>query len=249
MDVVIPLKHGGVHEELRYALRSLAAHLPHRRVWTAGAAPAWAAGLGHIPVAQGRSKYRNTTAAMRAACEHPAVSDPFAWSNDDIFVLRPVPSLPVLHQGPVAQVIARHRAGRSRGHTGPYLRGMAATAARLAEYGHPEPLCYELHVPLVVDKEAMLAALDLGAGVAVWHKRTAYGNLAKIGGEESPDCKVHASSLRWHPGGLFVSTSDAAWTRTAAGEYIRGLFPQPCQYELGIPQPGRLQDPAPPRRT
>ncbi|MGJ3558831.1 hypothetical protein ACR6C2_07580 [Streptomyces sp. INA 01156] len=62
---------------------------------------------------------------------------------------------------------------------------MQETRDLLVDQGCPDPLSYELHVPLPVEKTPMLHALDTGRHLDVLHKRTAYGNLAEIGGSRS----------------------------------------------------------------
>lgn len=230
MDVVYVVKRDTRNDELRYSLRSLAAHLPHGRVWVAGFCPPWTAGARHIDVAQDGTKYRNSTANLRAACEHPDVSDPFLFMNDDFFVMAPVAGdIPTLHRGPVAAVANyyRKRYGPSR----PYLRGMVATAELLVRHGHHDPLSYELHIPMVIHKAAMVAALDLGADVAVLHKRTLYGNLAGVGGDQVDDVKVRGFHDQWDPSWPFLSTSRSAFCRYRVGRHIRTTFAAPGPYE------------------
>lgn len=217
---------GDRNEELRYSLRSLAAHVPHDRVWIAGHCPPWVTGVHHIPVPQnGRSRFANSTANMRAACEHPDVSDTFAYFNDDFFVLRDLPDgVPVLHRGPVADVVAAtpHSA---------YRMGAIATARLLRHLGYPEPLSYELHMPMTVHRAGMLEAIERGRNLPVMHKRTLYGNLAGIGGEQVPDCKIVDRNAPIPAGVWCVSTSDQSFAAGLVGRQVRDMFGEPCRYE------------------
>ncbi|MCF3960612.1 hypothetical protein [Streptomyces fuscigenes] len=228
VDIVCPVREGTANEALRYALRSWAANLPHRRVWLVGYRPPWAGGTEFIPTHQaGQTKYRNTTAAMRAVCEHPDVSDTFLWANDDFFVMRPVEGgMPVYHRGPVREVEAYYA---TRGN-GAYLRGLRETRDLLVELGHKEPLSYELHVPLPVTKRGMLAVLEIGRHLDVLHKRTAYGMLAGIGGTRMRDVKI----LHRRPvptSGTFLSTMPDSFRNGHVGQFIRSSFRQPGPYE------------------
>ncbi|MBA9005945.1 hypothetical protein [Thermomonospora cellulosilytica] len=235
MDWVIPVRVGEPAEELRFALRSIAAHAPHDRIWLVGYRPSWAVGVEHIPTRQTGTKYQNSTLAVRVACEHPDISDPFILSNDDIYVMRPIDRVPVLHRGPVRDVEVYY----ARRSSGAYLRGMRETRDLLASLGCPDPLSYELHVPMPVDKAGMLAALEVGKGLDVVHKRTLYGNLAGLGGWRAPDVKViHAGGFP--TSGTFLSTMPTSW-RGAAGRFVRGRFTRPSPYEQTPP-------PVPPRR-
>ncbi|MFI7020969.1 hypothetical protein [Streptomyces sp. NPDC050164] len=110
--------------------------------------------MGHIPTRQTGTKYQNTTVAMRAACEHPEISETFLFANDDMFVMERLDAMPVLHRGPVREVEA-YCAART---CGQYLRGMRETRDLLVDHGFPDPLSYELHVALPVAKAGMLKA-------------------------------------------------------------------------------------------
>ncbi|MFB7496091.1 hypothetical protein ACFC09_15590 [Streptomyces sp. NPDC056161] len=228
LDLVIPVREGGSGESLRYALRSMAANLPHRRVWLVGYRPPWAGGVEHIPTHQaGNTKYKNTTAAMRAVCEHPGVSDTFIYANDDFFLMEPVESMPVFHRGPVREVDAYYA---TRGN-GSYLRGLRETRDLLVSLGHEDPLSYELHVPLPVNKRGMLAALEIGRHLDVLHKRTAFGVLAGIGGTRMRDVKVLHRGPNFNTTSPFLSTMPDSFTNGMVGRHIRATFRRPSPYE------------------
>ncbi|AIV35619.1 hypothetical protein [Streptomyces sp. CCM_MD2014] len=229
LDIVVPVREGAANEQLRYALRSWSANLPHRRVWLIGGRPAWATGVEHIPTRQAGTKYQNTTSAVAAACLHPDVSDPFIYCNDDFFVLRRRTSLPVFHRGPVAEVEAYYA---TRGN-GRYLRGLRETRDLLVELGHPDPVSYELHVPLPIAKGGMLAALEAGRHLDVIHKRTAYGVLAGIGGERMRDVKVLSRGPGYDTSSGFLSTMPDSFAHGMVGRYLRQAFFQPSPYEKG----------------
>ncbi|WP_435109396.1 hypothetical protein [Nocardiopsis synnemataformans] len=233
MDVVYVVGPQKRSDELRYSLRALAAHVPHDRVWIVGHMPRWVQGVRHIPRAQFSTKWANSTGNMRVACSHPEVSDSFIYMNDDFFTMRPLEEIPVLHRGPVADVAARTPHSR-------YREGMLATARALRALGVAEPLSYELHVPMVVDKARMLDALSRPQvrGIPVVHKRTLYGNLAQVGGEQAADVKVHsASQAAPSDDPLFISTNPGAFTDGPVGRLIREAFPTPCRYEDGYTPP------------
>lgn len=229
MDLVVPVRPGAVNQQLRYALRSWAAHVPHRRVWIVGYRPPWAEAVHYLATPQTGTKYVNTTRAVAAACRNRGVSDPFVLMNDDFFVMEPLTDgVPVLHRGPVREVEAYY-AGRGNGR---YLQGLRETRDLLVREGHDDPLSYELHVPLVVHKEGMLHALDVGRRLPVLHKRTAYGVLAGIGGERAEDVKVMWRGPKF-PAGPFLSTMPDAFDNGMVGAHIRSAFTAPGPYEKG----------------
>jgi hypothetical protein len=230
---VVYLCREGENEELRYSLRSLR-NLPHDRVWIFGGAPEWLGGAELVSVDQHATKYRVTTAARRAACLHPGVSDPFVLMNDDFFIMEPVAEVPALCRGLVDDVVADYAA---RIEPSPYLDGMLETRDLLRRLGYEHPLSYELHVPLPVHKAAMLRALDVGAeaGIAVLHKRTLYGNLAGLGGSAIADVKL-CRRRQQIPAGPWLSTLDATFADVLPALALR--FPRPSPFEP--PQPTRV---------
>lgn len=219
----------GDNPELRYSLRSLA-NLPHLDVLSAGPGPDWLRAR-RIPVSQaGGSKTAVTRRGMDAIVSSRETTDPFIHLNDDFYVLEPGPLPPALHRGPIRAVVdAYSRQGltpaRSR-----WLAGMLDTAELLERRGIREPLCFELHVPLVVDKATMRRALATGSR----YFRSVYGNLTDEPlGYLDDDVKLHADPA-YDPTtlpelGRWLSTADDSLHR--AEPLLARLFPNPSVYE------------------
>lgn len=226
VNIVYVVRPGEDNEELRYSLRSLA-NLPHDEVWIVGERPSWVRNVVHIPTRQNRSKYLNATGNITAACRAD-IGEVFAWFNDDFFVIRPIAKVPMLHRGPLVDVLKRYRAL-----PGPYRRGMESTLKFLRAEGVDDPLSYELHIPIVVDRVALSEVLEIRARrpARLLHTRTLYGNLCGIGGTPTEDVKVTALDQPL-PAGPFASTDDASFARGLVGEQIRAMFPDPSPYEV-----------------
>lgn len=225
MDVVYVCR-AGTNPELRYSLRSLT-NVPHGRVWILGGWPGWVRNVETVEVPQLGTKYANTTRAVREACSHPGISDPFWLWNDDMYAIQPTTG-GHFHRGRVRDVLDLYE---RRYPGGPYAVGMRATLERLEEHGYVDPWSYELHVPLIVHKAPMIEALDLGADVPVWHKRTAYGAVANVGGSFMEDVKVYEAGGRV-PVGPWLSSSDGSFSGLEA--FLGGLFPAAGPYELAV---------------
>lgn len=224
--IVGPNTAGG---ELRHSLRSLE-NVEHGDVWIVGELPAWARNVNHIPTRQTESRFRNSTANLRAACEHPDVPQLFTFWNDDFYALRPT-HVPNWHRGEVTDVrrVNPNRIRRQARHAD----GLAATAWLLRRWGHDKILNYELHVPLVVNAELMLEALDAAApaNIEALHKRTLYGNLVELGGRKHDDVKIADHRRTFPTGAHWGSTHDGSFSRGRVGQQLREMFPTPCRYE------------------
>jgi hypothetical protein len=228
-DIVVPVREGADHPQLRYALRSWAAHLPHVRVWVVGHLPSWVVGVRHIPMVDVDSAQVHTWAAVRAACLEPAVSDPFLLCGDHMFVTAVQQDMPILNRG-----LLRDGEDEKLARVGgaPPAR-VLQTREILERMGYADPLSFELHVPLPMDKAEALRAIDVGVllGLA-HHTRTLYGNLTGLGGEHIGDVMVaHRGPWFGPPRGRFLATTPDSFKWGVVGTVIRSRFPMPCTYE------------------
>ena len=179
MDIVIPVANEPANHTLPLVLRSLAKHAPQLRVVLVGHVGPYAppfnqgvfAAVEHVIEFEQPSRYiDNTDKAMRLACQDPEVSDPFIWSNDDIYWRRPVSLVELLHHGAVSRGPLPPKTETVRGTYGV----LAKESGQLLEDSGLPTYDYERHVPLIVDKSRMLHALELGGS-----KRSVYGNLSQ----------------------------------------------------------------------
>jgi hypothetical protein len=226
-DVVYVLGPGHQHEELRYSLRSLR-NLPHGQVWIVGAElPKWVIGVRHVFHPQAGSRYKNSTENLRIACSNSEISEVFTLMNDDFFIMKPVEKTPVHHRGPTAEVIRRLGWADMR-----YMAGMRQVMQMCQRLGIVNPLCYETHTPIPVDKQAMLRVLTRREADHLplqQHKRTLYGNLAALGGEQIADPKVIARAGGFRKDAIYLST--AQWNASEVVGFIKESLPGPSPYE------------------
>ena len=228
-DVVYVVRPGERNEELRYSLRSLR-NLPHGKVWIAGYKPRWVSDeVGHIPAPKMGGPHANAKANLRAACEHPDVSETFVYMNDDFFVMQPHEQLPTMHRGLLSALV---KAGIM---ASGYNRAMKQTLELLQKRGIAEPLMYDLHAPMLVSKAGMLEALDACSAPTI-QERTLYGNLQAVGGEKRHNHKVRRQDRGWSSW-PFLSTNEHTFATLPVGEQIRGVFPDRCPYETDAPSP------------
>lgn len=227
MDIVY-VNRDGENPELRYSLRSLK-NVPHDKVWIFGGCPSWVdeETVSVRRRSQAGSPYSSTRAHIAAACNTPEVSDPFLLWNDDFFVMEPVEEVPVMHRGPLSEMVARFESLKTA-----WAKGLRETAAMIDKtYEFENPKSYDLHVPLVIHKKEMLEALRAARKVRAdaVHLRTIYGNMALLGGVLTPDPKVMRRSDAF-PKGPWMSSSDDTF-RSTVEPVLRYLFPDPSPYE------------------
>lgn len=237
LDVVIPLKESNDNEELRYVLRSIAANLPHRKIFLAGFTPDWVKGVEsiNVEIPQGL-KYSKSLANTKAACADPRVSDDFILFNDDFFVMQPVESIEPVHRGSLRKF---HALFASKNHRYRNYRDGIGRMRDILEYHFgiaPEAqLCYELHVPMIFNKAKRLECYEIQdrfpAGDLALHTNTLYGNINHVGGNFAPDVKYFDSESEPDPDLVFISSDDESFKHGLVGEFVREAFPKPCKYE------------------
>lgn len=233
MDVVYFVKPGDDNEELRYSLRSLR-NVQHANVWIVGYKPRWVQNVLHLPYEHDAApdvrhpKWHHTWNMLRAACEHPDISEDFILFNDDFFVMQPVDEMPVLHRGPILGVV-EHLLTKPN----IYVETMLHTKEALHTLGKGS-LCYEVHIPFAVNKQRMLFVQKLAdtmRGSQCVNKRSLYGNYWKIGGQVAGDVKVDNAHPHFDEGGIFLSTTEQSFAQQPVGAFIRSRFPDACYYE------------------
>src|SRR5690606_4323505 len=104
---------------------------------------------------------------------HPEVADDVIVFNDDFFVMKQMPTTgpPVLHRGLLADV---ERHFQQRVTPGRYMLGMRQTAELLDDLGIEDPLCYEMHTPILLNREKYLEVWEIGNRIKYPHSRTLY---------------------------------------------------------------------------
>lgn len=233
MDVVYLVKDSYLNDELTYSIRSLV-NIAHGKVFLVGGCPANINKdkIVHFPVIQSSSKYKNTTNNLKLICQNKELSDDFILMNDDFFILKPVTTEDLkLCMGPIDKVLESYvyRYGEQGN---PYVQGMRQTEIFLKDLGVQNPLSYELHVPMVMNKNKFLDMFSLPhvESIQVLHKRSLYGNLYCKGYKEINDVKVLYEYFQPLGSDKFLSTEDSSWRRVKP--YINSLFPEKSDFEI-----------------
>lgn len=227
IDAVIPYRETR-SDELRHAIRSICANLKFvDKIFIIGdRPPACLRGLYHIPFRQTIDIAKNTLDILNIAASAKEISHKFVWTADDIYIMNPLKSLPVAHRGTYDDIIAE-RQSKSKFSYKYYTRRMEMTNERLKSLGVIKPLCYELHIPFLIDKKLWNKVSDMIT--PQFNKLSMYHNLNNLGGIQMKDVKVRVKD--WVPDGDFISTHETTFEINKAGQVVRCKFLDRTKYE------------------
>lgn len=232
MDIVYTLKCGSNCDELTYSLRSLC-NLPHERVFLVGGCPGNICKdkVIYIPTEQKGTKWKNSMHNLRTVCADQRLSDDFILMNDDFFILQPVTVQDLnVYWGTMESVHELYQ--KKHGYETNWCKGMRETAELLKKHGISEPLCYDLHTPMVLNKRKFLSLFDIDGvkDIEVLHARSLYGNLYGVGGTYQEDVKVLAGG-EFDQGKYdkFLSCSNVGFLKIK--DFLAGKFNARSKYE------------------
>ena len=225
-DIVYILKKDIDTEEIRYSLRSVEKHFPHRKVWIFGSCPDWIAPDEFVPFEQtGTSKFHKATSTYRKICETDGVTEDFWMFNDDFFVMEKVDGLPYMYSGSLADRVQEIM------DTAPWTRygKNLKEAMRELEKKGCSTLNYALHVPMLFNKAMVMEVLDKFDSPMF---RSLYGNYWQVGGFDTEDVKINTLEGVPPEGCVLLSTSDRSFDRGECGKIIRARFTEKSKWEV-----------------
>lgn len=157
MSVVIPyLKSEAQGKELLFAVRSWEQYFNGNiQIVVIGDKEEWFSNeIVYIAMDQlSKNPQANTFEALKLAVASESVSGQFIWSNDDIYLVNPVGS---------AHIEIPKTLGflKPNSYSGIYRENMERTVAFLASRGCREPLNFDTHTPVLMDKEEIVSLLE-----------------------------------------------------------------------------------------
>lgn len=241
MDIVYLVKNNPENnsEELRYSLRSLK-NIPHNKVIIAGEKPDWATNVTYLPVPQTGTKGENVSANFAAAIASELVSDDFLLMNDDFFIMKKIPEMPNINFGRMVDVITKYDQRYPEGTE--YIQKMKSLHVKLVSLGFEDPICYELHTPMIFNKQRVKRFFN-EVEEPLYQLRSFYGNFFQIGGEAVPDVKVFLKPQHNNPEynqnpekyleeQVFLSVTGGSFKRGLPGDFVRSKFTEKSEYEV-----------------
>ena len=185
MDVVYICR-SGPNEELRYSIRSVEKNLPHRNIVVIGQAPEWYKGP-FIEVANSNAKYSNARANLDVLVKSKHITDDFILMNDDFFIMRPIEKISYFYEGTLLERAEKNELLTT---TGAYTQLLYNTHDKLVSMGIKNPLNYEMHIPMIMNKQKLKDVLK--SKNCLW--RSLYGNIHNVGGINREDVKVYSNN-------------------------------------------------------
>lgn len=181
-DLVYIVKEDDNNPDLVMSLRSIDKFCSFRKVWIIGYKPSWVQNVEYIPTVQDGNKWENSCINWQTACECKDISDDFILMNDDFFALKPIidwkKSLN-LALGTIDEEAEKFRNTKFSKWQG----GFIYASELLDKLGCNTRYNYEIHTPIIINKENYLNFLklkpieDFMKTHCVLHKRSIYKNL------------------------------------------------------------------------
>jgi hypothetical protein len=150
--------------------------------------------------------------------------------KDDLFIIKKIDKIDNFYNGLFSEKIDRYTkiTGSSM-----YIKKLIMTRTRLMEQGINDPLDYELHIPMPMQKDKLKLIISKHPS-CLW--RSMYGNTYSVGGSQMDDVKFYvnqkhaARSKEITEDSTFLSTEDQAFG-LALNKVLIKLFPEPSKHE------------------
>jgi hypothetical protein len=218
MDYVY-LCRDGDNEELRYSIRSVVKNANPNAIWVIGGKPDWYSG-NFIEVIQDKNKFENQVKSLKEVCKNNKISDEFILMNDDFYILQSVEEYKY-SDGLLTDKLEKHVSlyGNSS-----YARALRGALKTLIAMGIKQPINYEVHMPMALEKANLAKVLDLSLS-----PRSMYGNLFIRDSINCDDVKIYKDSIDINFNQSLMSTEDNSFSLIK--NKLKELFPDASEFE------------------
>ena len=228
MDYVYICRDGD-NEELRYSIRSVIKNTKYDNIWVVGGKPDWYCGK-HISVKQDGNPYVNVRNILRAICLSKDISENIVLMNDDFFIMKEINTFNNYNGGTLLDKIEKHQ--DTTGET-LYLKRLTKTYNKLLTMDIKNPLNYELHVPILIEKSKLKRILK---DIVDCSLRSVYGNLFLKNTEYIDDVKVYPEgklkklSYTYSESSIYLSSQDKTFITILP--ILKNKFDLPSIFEI-----------------
>lgn len=229
VDVVYPVKRRVVDDnlELRYSLRSLA-NIPHGKVIIFTDQPIEWLNAEQVVVATATdNRFFDVNAKLRKACLNKHISDDFLLMNDDFYILKPTERMPYFVDANSPTLKDRYSVPNI---TGGYHIQLRNAEGYLNVLGKPS-YNFELHMPMLVNKQKLLAVLD--AYITNGARRSLYCNINGVKPtRQVNDCKIYTDHTLPKTSDAFCSSFNVSfYGGSDLQRWLAQKFNAKCVYE------------------
>ena len=191
IDIVYLLNTKKKSKILPLSIKTAKAHLDYRDIYIAGIKPENIKAK-EIRVIDNGSPFENAVKKLKAVIKDKRVSQDFILMNDDFLILQEYKEIPYYHRGKIKD-FKPNKYWKDR--------------IKVLEEQFPEGNIFEIHFPVVYNKQKLSETLDrmkANAGI-----RTHYCNYHGIEGQKQKDYKLYKTSdLEDIENPPFLSTTD-----------------------------------------
>jgi hypothetical protein len=229
--------------EIRYSLRSVENYFPSAgRIFIIGECPDWATNIIHIKINDKfDNKLLNARAKYMVAATDKQISKNFILMNDDFFFLKGVNSIPNYSRGTMKEMMAKHPSKN-----GYYYRSLWDTQKRLDAMGIPDAIDFEVHAPIILNKEKLENVIWLIGEEKAYSIRSCYGNLVGLKPKKVMDFKaanIAEFAFQKMQRSEFLSINDALICDDFFRDWLKNKYPRKSKYEMDdgglLAKPGR----------
>jgi hypothetical protein len=233
IDVVYILRNNGTRwmdNEIKYSIRALEKNVRFGKLWIVGGCPKFIdkEKIGYIKAEDPYSnKLRNAVHKISLACREQGVSEDFILMNDDFFFLRRVEEIKSFNKGKLSASKKNHST-----HGGYYYRAISDTLETLRDMGVQEPIDFEVHYPIVFNKQKFLKTMEKISEEEGILFRSIYGNLNHIESKYRRDVKVfNIDQFRRVKKNDLMSTDEKIVTDNRFQKWIKNAYPYISRFE------------------
>lgn len=208
----------GENEELRYSIRSVLYFYPGSSIYIFGGKPRWYAGE-YTEVKDCGTKFDNITKCYESICNSNINN--FILMNDDFYIISKPNNFDYYYDGTLEEKIQKHtkQYGLSK-----YARVLSEANKKLKKMGIETPLNYDIHVPIMYEKDKLSKIIDLSDA-----PRSMYGNIYNVGGQKIKDVKVYKDTDNIYNDPYFLSSEDRSFEKML--KLLKSKFPMPSIHE------------------